>query len=595
MFNYDKFKDARPEDTVNRIKTLLADIGLNPHVEWVESEYEEALSNRITLFPTSLGTNGKGTSKAYTLASGFAELIERMENGLLMIGYNSPRLLKSFGFAYSPDEVTVSAEALAEQDDPFMKFLFDHCKVHTSEEKVEFLKNFPRPKEDYLCVPYADPMGKRIVSIPIEIMFQMYGSNGMAAGNTMEEALVQALSEILERYTNKAVLKGVVPPEIPRAYWEKTQISELIREIEKSGRYRVSIRDCSLGKQIPATAIVISDLERGKFGIHFSCHPSLEVSIERALTEALQGKNLESFTSYNTIGDDRACYCVDNYPNLMKVGFGAYPIGFFADEPSYQFVPNNTWQGLNNREMLQKLLKIIYNEGYEVLVRDASHLGFPAYHVIVPGMSEMFFKDDKRFKELRTANHVLSSMAHFPELTPEEEKRLLLLIRYKEFSVLENGFDWITTLPLIGNKLKIERVRAYLHYKRGEYSDARTWFQRAAENVEDAGERKYLLCCAEFVRLLMIDADMDKVRRAISQYFPAGIVEDVYEKMREPSLIMKKVFMPFPCDKCDTCPHAGVNCGYPEIEKVMLKIKGALAKSTVDQKTVLDQLAALIN
>lgn len=595
MFNYNKFKDTSPENTINRINGLLADIGLQPHIEWVKSEFEGALSNRVSLPPTSMGTNGKGTDKSYALASGLAELIERIENGVLLIGHNSQKLQCASGFIFAPDETFIEAEELVEQDDPFVRFLFRHFGLCNCDDKVAFLKSVPRPSTNFLCVPFADPARNRIVYLPSDLYLPIYGSNGMAAGNTMEEALVQALSEILERYANKAVLEGVVPPEIPRDYWEETQISQLIRDIESSGRYRVSLRDCSLGKKIPATAIVISDLERGCFGVHFSCHPSLEVSIERLLTEAFQGKSLEEFTSYNVIGDTRMCYCIDNYPNLMKIGYGAYPIEFLSGEPNYEFTPCDEWNGLNNREMLEKLLEIIHNEGFEVLVRDTSHLGFPAYQVLVPGMSEMYFQGSKRFKELRTAHQVKISLSHFPDLTEEEENRLMLLMRFKEFSTLENTFAWLSTLPLVGNQLTVERVRACLHYKRGELEEASVWFKKAELIETEPEEKLFLLCCAEYARLSEFEADKQSIGRAILHYFPKRIAEDVHEKMQDPSLIMKKMFKPLGCENCDACPHAGINCEYPETEKIMFKIKAALAKSTVTQETVLNQLFSLMD
>lgn len=597
MLIYDKCKDATPQSTIRKIKSILQNVGLKTSVTWTEQQYDNIFSNRVTLEHTSLGTNGKGTDQEYALCSGYAELLERIENGTILIGYQSPKLINSFGFIHSPDEVMVPIDVLASQDDPLTRFIFEHYNVSSADEKKSCLKKLPRLNDAdpsaMRCIPFSEPSQKRVVYIPLDIMLPIYGSNGMAAGNTMEEALVQGLSEILERYANKAVIDGVVPPEVPRAYWDNLPIGRLIHDIEKNGRYHISIRDCSLGKDIPATAIVISDLEKGQFGIHFSCHPSFEVSVERTLTEALQGKKLESFTSMNVIGDSQMCCCVDNYPNLMKIGFGAYPISFFAGQPSYEFKPRDEWRGLTNREMLNKLLQIIATEGYDVLIRDASHLKFPAYHVIIPGMSEMFFSNGRRFRELNTLNRVVSSMVHFPDLSKAEEDRLMLLMRYKECSTLENQFGWITTLPLVGTHLTTERVRAHLHFKRKEYQEASGWFRDAANQEEDSIEKGYLLCASEYSRLLAIGADAAQAFQVVKHYFPEKTVMKVFNTFRDPEQVMIKAFQPFGCDHCETCPHAGVNCEYPDIENIMFKIKSALAKSTVSQEKLLEQLTAL--
>lgn len=593
--HYNKYKDADPMDTLNRIKSILVEIGIKTEVTWVDSGVGNVYSNHISISNSSFGTNGKGTSKEYALASGYAELIERIQNGILLsIQYG--RIAKQVGFLYSPDEAIKTTEELVAQDDEFLNFFFSFFHIETLDEKKTFLREFPRmdtlPQNLFRCLPFADPATSQIVYIPADILFPICGSNGMATGNTPEEALVQALSEILERYANKAVLEGVVPPEIPREYWEKTGIRCLVNEIEQHGRYRVSIRDCSLGRGLPVTAVVITDCKNGKFGVHFGCHPSFEVSVERCLTEALQGKNLESAASMNEIGDSHLCNSIDNGPNLMKLGYGAYPISFFADEPSYAFVPKDEQPGSTNTEMMEKLLDIIHSEGFDVLVRDASHLGFPTYHVLVPGMSELFFTNGRRIRELRTAYRVIDSMKSFPDFSPEEENRLILYMNYKRYSAVENSFSWISKLPLKGDLYITERIRAFLHYKRAEYVEAYEWFRRASELTCDDEEKYFLLCAAEYAWLMHICADAEKVARTVECYFQTDTVDKVHEMLREPSQAMKKAFERFPCHDCENCLHNGKTCEYLKNENTLLKIQTAIAKSTVNQNNT---LAFLLN
>lgn len=596
---YSKHKDAEPMNTVNRIRSIIDEIGLKTEISWIESGVHDIYSNHVSISNATFGTNGKGTSEEYTLASGYAELIERIQSGIIKTAIRYYRVEDQTGFIYSPDELIRTADELVAQDDAFTRFFFRYFFKTTTKEKSTFLKNFPKmeilPSEHFRCLPFADLATGQIKYIPIDILYPICGSNGMAAGNTPEEALVQALSELLERYANKAVLEGVVPPEIPREYWETSEIRKLVDEIESNDRYRVSIRDCSLGKGFPVTAVVISDCRNGKFGVHFGCHPSFEVAVERCLTEALQGKNLESASSMNEIGDDRMCSSVDNGPNLMKIGSGAYPIGFFSDEPSYAFVPGDDWRGLTNREMLKKLVGVIRKEGYDILIRDASHLGFPTYHAIIPGMSELFFSNGQRIKESRTVNRIISNMKHFPDLPVEEENSLLLYMKYKQYSIMENTFGWIANLPLKGEIYTTERVRAFLHYKRGEYFEAYNWFKGASDMAGSEEEKAFLLCASEYAWLMQVSADSEKAFRAIKCYFREDIAEKVHEVMRIPAQAMNKAFTPFPCFDCENCPHKDIDCDYPNNEKAFLKIQTALSKSKVDQHNTLAFLNDLYN
>ena len=164
----------------------------------------------------------------------------------------------------------------------------------------------------------------------------------MSAGNTMEEALVQGFSEILERYAQSRILsEGLTPPEIPREELMDYSLWPLICQIEAAGRYKVSIRDCSLGAEgLPVAALVIADRENGTFGVRFGCHPSFPVSVERTLTEALQGKKLEIFTRINTLGDAKQVRNYDNFTNTAKTG-----TGYFRHHFSESSLPGSTGRG----------------------------------------------------------------------------------------------------------------------------------------------------------------------------------------------------------------------------------------------------------
>ena len=81
--DYSKFKERKPEDTVLEIQRILHEVGLFPVISWGDKSYEGARSCRITLHPTEYGTNGKGTDELYATASGYGELIERLENNII--------------------------------------------------------------------------------------------------------------------------------------------------------------------------------------------------------------------------------------------------------------------------------------------------------------------------------------------------------------------------------------------------------------------------------------------------------------------------------------------------------------------------------
>ena len=70
MSNYSKYKDRTPEETVELIKSILNDIGLSPVLKWNDDAYDGAKSCRVSLYPTKLGTNGKGTDVQVSVSTG---------------------------------------------------------------------------------------------------------------------------------------------------------------------------------------------------------------------------------------------------------------------------------------------------------------------------------------------------------------------------------------------------------------------------------------------------------------------------------------------------------------------------------------------
>ena len=286
MSNYKKYKERSPEDTVFEIRRILNDAGLFTVMEWTGGEYDGARSNRVSLYPLrSLGQNGKGTDELYASASGYAELMERMQNNWLAQKLHGRDLNEWEGFFEFPDEKLMPIRDVAAQGDPYLTDLFARMGFILPIQKEQFLRNFAenyyhREDDQIPVVPYVDIFADQIVWLPFAVITLFGLSNGMCAGNTTEEALVQGISELYERFVHKKLLtERITPPEIPRDVLKKYSTWDLIEQIEASGRYHVSVRDCSLGEGYPVSCVIITDRLNGTFGMKPGCHPSFAVAV----------------------------------------------------------------------------------------------------------------------------------------------------------------------------------------------------------------------------------------------------------------------------------------------------------------------------
>ena len=77
----EKFKDNSPVKTVENIRNLLHEHGIEVEEKWNDSGIDHCHSMRLTIAGTTFGTNGKGVSKELARASGHAELMERLQSG----------------------------------------------------------------------------------------------------------------------------------------------------------------------------------------------------------------------------------------------------------------------------------------------------------------------------------------------------------------------------------------------------------------------------------------------------------------------------------------------------------------------------------
>jgi len=148
-FKSRKFKDDIPSNTINRIRGLLNDAGIFTIEENWKNSAKGFHSVTIKIPNTNLQTNGKGTSYEYALASGYAELVERLQNQAqfrLSVDV-SPESLNYKGFYYAPDEEYVDIYELLESNEDWIvyqlskldqysdkKDLLEHWKLMSDEE-----------------------------------------------------------------------------------------------------------------------------------------------------------------------------------------------------------------------------------------------------------------------------------------------------------------------------------------------------------------------------------------------------------------------------------------------------------------------------
>lgn len=405
-----KYKNRRPEETISIIQSILKN-------KLELGTYERAFNERNGLFfscrllldngdwlrSLNIGTNGKGMTENYSCASAYGELMERLQNGALMRYhiFGSRKFQENAKECYPLfcellKEKRVISPYLYSWDeyiDPDEQRLYNSISqyVCTTDNKLLFEKT--KGMEHYY-VPYYSVKNDEIVTLPFDIINNNISTNGLCAGNTPKEAMIEGLSEIFERYViRKIYFDNLSLPRIPKAYFEGNQILHRIENLERTEHYTIEIVDCSLGKGIPALGVVILTDDSKEYQFHMAVDPSPITALERSLTELFQGRSCIKFKPFDqTLQRKLDTDFVLKEIEMLKThcaSIGHYPLSFFSDTPSYEFSGFNDSLGFSDDEDLQYLVELIDNLGYQLFVRDNSFLGFPAYSLYVPGMTEL--------------------------------------------------------------------------------------------------------------------------------------------------------------------------------------------------------------
>lgn len=605
ILSANKYKEDKPVNTVNGIKNILDSIGIELDEGMHLNSAEEFHSIHLRVKgANSLNVNGKGTTYEYALASAYGEFMERLQNKAL---YHYKVDLcdeskKYLGFYNSTDEKYLSVEEFVSNEKDWVYRLFN---THDDEkEKIEILREltFMTPEEyscDFVCIPFYNINTNKLNYVPINIIDICYCSNGMSAGNTMEEGLVQGLSEIIERYVNKKIhQEKITPPTIPMDYLKKFPLPyKMIERIEEIENYKVIIKDCSLDGKFPVVGLIIIDKNTQKYFCKFGCHPVFEIALERTLTELLQGKRLENIfdmVSFSYI--NKKIEVKENYESIFINGAGYYPTEYFGDEFSYPFVDIKDNSQLNNKEMLGYLINIIKKDGFEILVRDVSYLDFPSFNIIVPGMSEINELTKENIREVKINNDIRQKLKNLNNLEDNDVEEIVAYMKKKYYTNRDTIVN-LLRVPLDDsfsyNNLRTDLFFACIYYKVKRYEEAYNElnkfvkFLKKKTNINKMA-LDYYKCCRDYIGGRAKNQDETLVKSILEKFYSEDIVAKVIQDLGNPKDIFKYHNV-LKCWNCDNCNLKG-KCSYDKVMKIHKALKERQKKANLNQLDSFEKL-----
>ena len=233
---------------------------------------------------------------------------------------------------------------------------------------------------------------------PINWHNMAIGSNGLAAGNSLEEAIIQALCEVIER---ENLFKFFVEKKAAKNLDQDSIESPLVREVLTNSRARginFTIKDISF--DFKATTFIvrgIAESEKGKLaykGVGQGTATSPEKALIRSLAEYFESYSLtkkKEMEFKEKIGEDISKY----YEQLPRRHMGFF--AFFNPEMLDLDCGTIKIQDLKDhghndiKEEIEDEIEDLRRKQLNLVVIDKTHpqLKIPAVRVFVPGMRNM--------------------------------------------------------------------------------------------------------------------------------------------------------------------------------------------------------------
>lgn len=394
-------KDLPLEQTIANMTRVLADLGIKIEIASWRNIVPNVWSLHIRDAHSPMCfTNGKGATKESALASALGEYIERLSNNHFYAGSYWGEDIANAEFVHYPNERWFKPG----RKDALPKEILDEYTLEIYNPDGELRgshlidTNSGNAERGICSLPFVRQSDGETVYFPTNLVENLFVSNGMSAGNTLVEAQVQCLSEIFERAVKREIIEGEIAlPDVPQAVLAKYPgVVAGIKGLEEQG-FPVLVKDASLGGQYPVMCVTLMNPRTGGVFASFGAHPTMEVALERSLTELLQGR---SFEGLNDLPQPTFASEAVTEPNNFVEHFidssGIVSWRFFSAKSEFEFVEwDFSGEGENaNAEEAATMFGMLAEMGKEAYVAVYDHLGATACRILVPGYSEVYPVED---------------------------------------------------------------------------------------------------------------------------------------------------------------------------------------------------------
>lgn len=600
----EEYKAQSPAETIKAIRDIMFENEIFVlEAAWFNHNTMNPFNSVGIAMPgTFLTTAGKGRDELYTLASGYAEWMERLQT-LLMIQTNFYVGNQNKKCVSFPDGKPFVYGEYVQGYEDILKSFFNSADIR----ELDFLSRYDNRMTLY---PFYEVMSNSVQYLPINLLMHFCGSNGLCAGNTPAEAIIQGMCEIFERYVLKEIFtdKDISMPTIPNALLEKTALWRYVETLNSMGM-EVKVKDCSLSGKFPVVGVVIQKDDKALFNLGSS--PDYMVAIERCFTEMFQGWEAHSIESkmvpiFKDRGEMPEKWLESEtqeelfqYYNQIRKGDGRIPLTLLDESKVFQQEHLFRSRNCFNTKTLVSLIEKIKSICSKVFIRDVSFLGFPTYQIYIPGITEMKSAGAKMSIErfLLCSDGIFRARHCFFNINNSDSDEIQRLADTLEKMLQEPFMEYGNILKTIHNlflkgdvelnNLDPENLLALLYCKTKQFHKASAVMERYLRRKLTADQLLYPpdfalehVCLLRVMEALKEGDAIQEIQEKLGSKFPQQIIEDTCESLLDIDI---QAFLGIPnCEDCNTCTYKDI-CACEDIVQFSTKIQGKINAYSFDQ------------
>ncbi|MBD8593237.1 OsmC domain/YcaO domain-containing protein [Pseudomonas sp. CFBP 8758] len=512
-------KDLPLEQTIANMSGILAGLGMKIEIASWRNIVPNVWSLHIRdAYSPMCFTNGKGSTKESALASALGEFIERLNCNFFYNDQFWGEDIANAAFVHYPDERWFQP---GRKDALPAEILDAHClAIYNADGELRgshlYDTNSGNMERGICSLPFVRQSDGETVYFPSNLIENLYLSNGMSAGNTLAEAQVQCLSEIFERAVKREILESELAlPDVPAEVLARyPAIQAGIQGLEEQG-FPVLVKDASLGGRFPVMCVTLMNPRTGGVFASFGAHPSLEVALERSLTELLQGRSFEGLNDLpQPTFESHALMEPNNFVEHFIDSSGVVSWRFFSAKADFAFVDwDFTAQGENaNAEEAATLFGILADMEKQVYMAVYEHLGAKACRILVPGYSEIYPIEDLIWDNTNKALFFREDILNLHQL---DDDALGNLLQRLEESELDDYTDIRTLIGIefdentVWGQLTILELKVLIQLVLERFDDAKELVEMFLQYNANTLERGLFFQALNVVLEVQLDSDLD--------------------------------------------------------------------------------------